>query len=102
MHSDVTVPLLTSWLRSVSGEAAPRFPFAVADVPSNQEVAAMASPGDRIIIRGRTVESPDRHGEITEVRGADGGPPYYVRFDDGHMTLVYPGTDFIIEQAGAH
>jgi Domain of unknown function (DUF1918) len=60
----------------------------------------MANPGDRIIIRGRTVESSDRHGEITEVRGSEGGPPYFVRFDDGHTTLVYPGTDFIVEQAG--
>jgi Domain of unknown function (DUF1918) len=60
----------------------------------------MANPGDRIIIRGRTVESPDRQGEIMEVRGADGGPPYFVRFDDGHTTLVYPGSDFGVEQAG--
>ncbi|MGN6403295.1 DUF1918 domain-containing protein, partial [Sinomonas sp.] len=31
-----------------------------------------AVQGDRIVIRGRTVESTDRHGEIVEVKGANG------------------------------
>lgn len=57
--------------------------------------------GERILIRGKTVESPDRHGEIVEVRGPDGQPPYLVRFDDGHETLVYPGSDTIIEHLGS-
>ena len=57
-----------------------------------------AQPGDRIIIRGRTVESSDRHGEVIEVRGPDGGPPYSVRFDDGHESVVYPGGDFVVEK----
>jgi len=56
-----------------------------------------ASEGDRIIIRGKTVETPDRHGQVTQVRGADGGPPYLVTFDDGHESVVYPGPDFVIE-----
>jgi hypothetical protein len=56
-----------------------------------------AQAGDRITIRGRTVEAPDRHGEVIEVRGADGGPPYLVRFDDGHESIVYPGGDVVVE-----
>lgn len=56
-----------------------------------------AQAGDRITIRGRTVETPDRHGEVVEVRGADGGPPYVVKFDDGHESVVYPGGDVILE-----
>jgi hypothetical protein len=56
-----------------------------------------AVQGDRIIIRGHTVESADRHGEILEVRGADGAPPYHVRFDDGHETILFPGGDFVVE-----
>ena len=52
-----------------------------------------ATQGDRIIIRGRTVESSDRHGEILEVKGQNGAPPYHVRFDDGHETILYPGGD---------
>ncbi|QTG81260.1 DUF1918 domain-containing protein [Arthrobacter crystallopoietes] len=56
-----------------------------------------ASPGNRIIVRGRTVETSDRHGEIVEVRGEDGAPPYFVRFDDGHESVVFPGGDFVVE-----
>ncbi len=58
-----------------------------------------ARPGDRIVIRGRTVETPDRHGEIVEVRGENGEPPYRVRFGEGHESVVYPGSDFVIEHA---
>ena len=60
-----------------------------------------ATIGDRICIRGTHVESADRHGSVIEVRGEDGAPPYLVRFDDGHETLVYPGTDAVIEQGAA-
>jgi len=56
-----------------------------------------ATVGDRIVIRGKTVERPDRRGEILEVRGIDGGPPYLVVFDDRHESIVYPGADFVIE-----
>ena len=63
------------------------------------EVIAMkATQGDRITIRGKTVESSDRHGQIIEVHGADGAPPYVVRFDDGHETTVIPGGDFIVDR----
>ena len=36
-----------------------------------------------------------------EVRGADGGPPYVVRWADGHEGLVYPGDDAHVVAAGA-
>ena len=58
-----------------------------------------AVQGDRIVIRGRTVESHDRHGEIIEVRGDNGEPPYLVRFDDGHESVVFPGGDVVVEKA---
>lgn len=58
-----------------------------------------AQAGERIIIRGKTVETPDRHGEILEVRGADGSAPYLVKFDDGHEALVFPGGDTVIEHS---
>ena len=57
-----------------------------------------AVAGDRIIIRGTKVESTDRHGQILEVRGVDGAPPYLVRFDDGHETIMFPGGDFVVER----
>ena len=60
-----------------------------------------AHEGDRIRIHGRTVEATDRSGLILEVHGTGGEPPYLVRFDDGHETLVYPGTDAVIEHQHA-
>jgi hypothetical protein len=59
-----------------------------------------AAENDRIIIRGKTDSTPDRHGTVREVRGQDGEPPYLVSFDDGHESLVFPGSDFLIDKAG--
>ena len=36
---------------------------------------------------------PKHEGEVLEVRGADGAPPYVVRWSDGHEGLTYPGPD---------
>ena len=49
-----------------------------------------AAVGDRLHVHGNIVGHPDRAGEIVEVRGAGGEPPYLVRFDDGHTGLVFP------------
>ena len=49
-----------------------------------------ATPGDRIILAGELVDQPTRSGEVLEARGADGGPPYVVRWDDGHES-IYEG-----------
>jgi hypothetical protein len=56
-----------------------------------------ATVGDRLLVHGNAVGQPDRMGEIVEVRGTTGGPPYVVRFDDGHTGLVFPGPDAVIE-----
>jgi hypothetical protein len=53
--------------------------------------------GDRLHVRGAHVGDTDRIGEIIEVRGSDGAPPYTVRFDDGHEGLVFPGPDAVVE-----
>lgn len=51
-----------------------------------------ANVGDRLVIRGVHVDDAVRDGEILEVRGRDGGPPYLVRWsDNGHVSLVFPG-----------
>jgi hypothetical protein len=53
-----------------------------------------ASAGDRIVIKGHHLGEPDRDCEVLEVRGADGGPPYVVRWDDtGNECLFFPGSD---------
>jgi hypothetical protein len=51
-----------------------------------------AQVGDRIILAARRVDDPVRDGEVVEVKGSDGSPPYTVRWSDGHTGLVYPGT----------
>jgi hypothetical protein len=39
-----------------------------------------------------------RDAEVLEVRGADGGPPYLVRWEDtGRTSLHYPGSDARVE-----
>jgi hypothetical protein len=56
-----------------------------------------AATGDRLHVHGKVVGAQDKYGEILEVRGEDGGPPYVVRFTDGHESLVYPGPDCVVE-----
>ncbi|TCO65504.1 DUF1918 domain-containing protein [Actinocrispum wychmicini] len=58
-----------------------------------------ATAGDRLLVHGKNVGLAERHGEIIEVRGPDGSPPYLVRFSDGHEGLVYPGPDCVVEPA---
>jgi Domain of unknown function (DUF1918) len=53
--------------------------------------------GDLLHVHGAVVGQHDRVGEIIEIRGDSGGPPYVVRFEDGHQTLVYPGPDAVVE-----
>ena len=55
-----------------------------------------ARVGDWLVIKGTTVERSDQRGEITEVRSADGSPPYVVRWLSGHVATVYPGPDAVI------
>ena len=52
-----------------------------------------ASVGDQLVVESRTVDTPRREGEILEVHGEGGAPPYVVRWSDGHEGLVFPGPD---------
>lgn len=62
-----------------------------------------AKVGDRIVIRGHRVGEHDRDCEVLEVRGADGGPPYVVRWDDsGHECLFFPGSDAMVAPYAPH
>lgn len=57
-----------------------------------------AHVGDRLLIKGHTVHEPDRDARILEVQGPMGAPPYLVEWaDDGHVGLVFPGSDAIVE-----
>lgn len=56
-----------------------------------------ASVGDRIRVLAPTVGAGEQEGEIVEVRGEEGRPPYVVRFSDGQENLMFPGSDAQIE-----
>ncbi|AUS79278.1 DUF1918 domain-containing protein [Actinoalloteichus sp. AHMU CJ021] len=56
-----------------------------------------ADVGDRLHMHSRTVGQQDRTGEIVEVRGPEGEPPYLVRFPDGSEALMFPGADCLVE-----
>lgn len=57
-----------------------------------------AEVGDQYRARSRIIGHPDRVGEVLEVRGEHGAPPYIVRWDDtGHDVLVFPGSDAVID-----
>ena len=58
--------------------------------------------GDRLHVHGRVVGTPDHTSVIIEIRGPDGTPPYLVRRDDGHETLVFPGSDTSVEHPESH
>lgn len=59
-----------------------------------------AKVGDRLVVEGAHVDVPRREGEVLEVRGADGGPPYVVRWSDGHEGLTFPGPDAHVVSGG--
>lgn len=57
-----------------------------------------AKVGDRIVIKGHHVGEPVRDCQVIEVRGADGGSPYVVRWEDAdHDTLFFPGSDASVQ-----
>jgi Domain of unknown function (DUF1918) len=53
--------------------------------------------GDELVVKGRHVGDHDRTGVIIEVRGEAGGPPYLVRWSDGHESSFYPTTGSMAE-----
>jgi CBS domain-containing protein len=55
-------------------------------------------PGDRLVIAAHQQGGRPRDAEVLEVRGAAGGPPYLVRWEDtGRVSLHYPGSDARVE-----
>lgn len=65
-----------------------------------------ANVGDWLVLKGTTVGQSDQRGLITEIRSADGSPPYVVRWlDSDHAATVFPGSDAVVvtaaEQADA-
>lgn len=69
--------------------------------PTRRKGAEMkANVGDWLVMKGTTTELSDKRGLITEVRSADGSPPYVVRWlDSEHEATVYPGSDAVVVTA---
>ena len=62
-----------------------------------------AKVGDRIVIEGHHLGEPRRECEVLEVHGADGGPPYIVRWEaDGNTAFFFPGTDASVVEFEHH
>lgn len=59
-----------------------------------------AHVGDRLVVEGGKVGTKIKEGEVIEVRGPDGTPPYVVKWSDGHEGLTYPGPDAHIVEKG--
>jgi len=55
-----------------------------------------ARVGDRIILAAEHIDEPTRDGEILEIRGGEGAPPYLVRWSNGHTGLIYPGPGAVL------
>jgi Domain of unknown function (DUF1918) len=56
-----------------------------------------AAVGDRVHFEANVVGKQEHSAVVVEARGENGGPPYLVRHDDGHETLVFPGPDAWVE-----
>jgi len=50
-------------------------------------------------VTGHRVGEPARSGKILDVLGEEGHPHYRVRWQDGHESIVYPGSDTIVRHA---
>jgi len=62
-----------------------------------------ATVGDRVVVPASHVDEPVRDGEVLEVHGADGGPPWLVRWSaDGHESLFFPGPDAQVHHGQEH
>jgi hypothetical protein len=51
-----------------------------------------AKPGDLIVIDSPQVGSPPREGEVLEVIQGEVSVSYWVRWADGHQTLIGPAS----------
>ena len=56
-----------------------------------------AAVGDTLTVRALHQGEADRHGTIIEVHGKDGGPPYLVRWQDGHESVFFPAAGTIVD-----
>jgi hypothetical protein len=56
-----------------------------------------AQVGDRVVVRPHVLDQPGRDGEVLEVHGVAGEPPWLVRWSDGRTVLFCPGSDAVVD-----
>jgi hypothetical protein len=59
-----------------------------------------AKVGDEIVIDGTHTGDPQREGEILEILERGGVVHYRVRWDDGHESVFFPGSDAHVIRLG--
>jgi CBS domain-containing protein len=86
----------TARLMHVSGlehlpvvDAAGRPGLLLLAVPGKRRSVMHAQVGDKLTVKGGHQGDQDRDGEIVEVIGVDGAPPYLVRWRDGCESLCF-------------
>jgi hypothetical protein len=60
-----------------------------------------ARAGDHVEIVGHRVGDTARNGEILEVLGEPAHPHFQVRWEDGHESLLFAGSDIVISRPAA-
>jgi uncharacterized protein DUF1918 len=65
-----------------------------------KERAVRAHVGDEVVVDSRETGGSVREGEILEVLEKGGIVHYRVRWDDGHETVFFPGSDAHIVRLG--
>jgi hypothetical protein len=56
-----------------------------------------ANVGDELTVKSRRKGDDERHGQIIEVHGENGSPPYLVRWRDGRESVFFPSSDTVVE-----
>ncbi len=59
-----------------------------------------AKVSDKIAVDTPHTGDPQRKGEILEILGEDAVVHYRVRWDDGHESLYFPGSDAHVVSSG--
>lgn len=83
--------------KALSGRSAGQVPTVDVRMRCRRESIMRAQAGDELVVKGLHVGDVTRHGVVIEVHGADAGPPYLVRWDDGHESTFFPSSDTVIE-----
>ncbi|MGN6680900.1 MAG: DUF1918 domain-containing protein [Streptosporangiaceae bacterium] len=58
-----------------------------------------AAIGDELVVKGRHQGDGDRHGQIIEMHGEQGNPPYVVHWQDGHESVFFPSADTVVSHS---